>query len=97
MLSITPELYKWIPFIGMGGIILCGGANVLDKNDELIHMIAAVITFICFTVWIIIMNKCCLLPIILCLAAGKENLKWRIEVGLIIGVYLILLLNIFNI
>jgi len=94
--TLTPEPYKIIPFLGIMGILICGGANVLNKNDELIHIVAAIITFVSFTIWVLIINKLYLFILILCLCAGKDRIKWRTEIGLIIAVYLILLLNIFK-
>lgn len=94
MIQITPEVWKWLPFIGIGGIIICGGANIKDKNDELIHMICAIVSFICFVVWTFILNKYCLLPLLMCIIADKDKLKWRAEIGLITSVYLILILSI---
>lgn len=95
MLSITPEAWKWTTFVGMGGIVICGGASVLEKEDELIHMIAAAITFVCFVGWVMLMNNYCLIALIMCIAAGRENFKWRLEVGLIISVYLTLILDMY--
>ena len=96
IITITPEPWKWLGFIGMAGIIVCGGANVLQKEDELVHMIAAAVAFVCFTGWVMLMNNYCLLAMIVCIAAGRDKFKWRLEIGLIISVYLTLILNIFN-
>lgn len=96
MLQITPESYKWISFIGMGGIIICGGASIINKEDELIHMISAIVTFICFTLWVILLKTYFLLPVILCLAGGKDKFKWRLEIGLITSVYLTIISSIFT-
>lgn len=91
MLTITPEFWKILPVLGTFGIIICGGASVFNKEDELIHIIAAAVTFVCFFGWIMLLNEYYLLPLIICLAAGKDKWKWRLEVGLITGVYLTLL------
>ena len=96
MLTITPTNWRWMTFIGMGGVVTCGGASIFNKEDELIHMIAAAITFLCFTGWVILMNNYCLMALIMCLAAGRDKFKWRLEVGLITSVYLTLILNIFS-
>lgn len=96
MLEMTQEVWQWLPFLGMGGVAICGITNVLDKNEERIHMIAAIVSFICFVGWVLLINKYCLIALILCAVAGKEHLKWRAEVGLIISVYLTLILDIFS-
>lgn len=96
MLNITPEQWKWLTFVGISGIVICGGANVLNKEDELIHMIAAAVTFVCFTGWVMLMNNYCLLALIICLAAGRDKFKWRLEIGLIISVYLTLILYMYG-
>ena len=96
MLQITQESYKWISFIGMGGIIICGGASIINKEDELIHMISAIVTFICFTLWVILLKAYFILPVILCLAGGKDKFKWRLEIGLITSVYLTIISSIFT-
>lgn len=95
MLNVTPQSWQFIPFIGMGCIMICGGANVLQKEDEAIHVICAIISFICFLIWILLINYLCIVPVIICLIAGKDKLKWRIEIGLIISVYLVLLLSLY--
>ena len=92
LFTMTPENWKWLVFFGMAGIITCGGANVLDKTDELVHIISAIVSFVCLFVLVILINPICLVPLALCLAGGKENLKWRSEIGLISSVYLMLLL-----
>jgi len=56
-MAITPDTIKWIPFIGIFCIIVCGGTNVLNKYDKTIHMIAAIVAFICFLTWVFILNK----------------------------------------
>lgn len=92
MIEVTPNNWQWMPFLGIGLIVFCGCSNVLDKSEALFHMICAVVAFILMTGWVILMNHYCLFPLLLCLCLGRENLKWRAEVGLIIGVYMTLLL-----
>ena len=87
MIELTPEPWKWLVFIGIIGIVGCGGASIFNKEDELIHMICAAIAFVGFTGWVMLINNYCLLPLVVCIAAGRENFKWRLEVGLIISVY----------
>ena len=96
MITITPEYWKVLPFFGVAGIIFCGITNVLDKNEELVHMIAAVTSFICLTAWVILINKFCILPLIMCLISWKDNIKWKAEIGLIISVYLTLILSTYT-
>lgn len=96
MLDITSESWKWIPYVGVGGIALCGAASIVTKEDELIHMISAIVTFICFTVWVLLVKYYLLLPVIICLAAGKDKFKWRLEIGLITSVYLTIISSIFT-
>lgn len=91
MIEVTPNAWKWMPALGMFGIIVCGGANVMQKEDELIHMIAAAITFVCFFGWVMLIKSINLLPMVMCLMAGRDKWKWRLEVGLITSVYLTLL------
>uniref|UniRef100_UPI00257BD8FB hypothetical protein n=1 Tax=Lachnospira sp. TaxID=2049031 RepID=UPI00257BD8FB len=94
MLELTPVLFKWIPFIGCGSMLFTGITNILNKEDETIHMICAILSFILFSSWILLLKPICILPMIICGIAGKENLKWRLEIGLIISVYMTLLLII---
>lgn len=91
VIELTPIGLQWLPFIGCFSIIITGITNVFKKEDEVVHMIAALISFITFTIWILLLNPIYILPLIICIAAGKKNIKWRIEVGLIISVYMILL------
>ena len=81
-----------MPFFGISAIVICGAANVLDKADEWAHIIAAAVAFVCMTGWVMLINGRCLLPLIVCIAAGRENWKWRVEIGLIISVYITLIL-----
>ena len=94
MFYITPENLKWVAFLGVGGIVICGSANVLDKADETVHVVAAIATFVLFSLWVLLVNRICILPTIICALAGKEKWKWRTEIGLIISVYMTLLLSL---
>lgn len=94
MIEMALPNWRWIPFFGVAGIVICGGANVLDKTDELVHVIGAIVAFIAFVAWVLMCNWICIIPLIICLAAGKENIKWRCEVGLITSVYMAMLLTI---
>lgn len=96
MITITVEPWKFLPFIGISGVIICGGASILNKEDELVHMIAAAVTFTAFFAWVMVTNSCCLLATVMCIMAGRQNLKWRAEVGLITSVYLVLILSIYG-
>ena len=89
-LEITPSGWQWLAFLGVAAIIICGAANVYDKADERVHIIAAVTAFTLLTGWVMVVNSVCLLPLIVCVACGRENWKWRVEVGLIISVYMAL-------
>lgn len=92
VIEITPIAIKWLPFIGCSFIVFTGITNVFNKEDELMHMISATIAFICFVAWVCLINYKCILPLLICICAGKQNFKWRIEIGLIISVYMTLLL-----
>lgn len=94
IITITPENWKWLGFIGISSVVVCGAANVTDKTDEIVHIVCAAIAFVCFFGWLLVVNSVCLLPLVLCIAAGRERWKWRIEVGLIASVYTTLLLTI---
>lgn len=93
MFAITPDPWRWLAFIGIGAIGICGGASITDKADEWVHIIAAVVAFTALTGWVMVVNDRCLMPLIVCIAAGRENWKWRIEVGLVISVYMVLLIQ----
>ena len=92
MMDMTPDQWRWLPFLGIFAIIVCGGASVVDKGDNTIHMICAIMAFICLSLWVAIMNAWCLIPLIVCVAAGKDKLIWRAEAGLISSVYMLMLL-----
>lgn len=81
-----------MPFFGMFGIVICGGASVFDKDDSLVHMIAAGVAFVCLTCWVAIINFCCLMPLLVCAVAGRGKPIWRIEVGLVSSVYTVMVL-----
>ena len=92
MLDITPDSWRWLAFIGIGAIGLCGGASITEKVDEWVHIIAAVVAFTALTGWVMVVNDRCLLPLIVCIAAGRQNWIWRVEVGLVISVYMVLVI-----
>lgn len=94
MLTITPNALQWLAFIGVSGIVVCGSANVLDKADETVHVIAAIVAFTALTIWVLFMNWVLALPIVLCAISGFDKIKWMCEVGLIISVYLVILMSI---
>ena len=89
-MHVTPEKWRWLAFVGMGCVGLCGAANVTDKVDERVHSISAVVGAVLLVAWVAIVNFACLFPVAVCAAAGRENWKWRVEVGLIISVYVAL-------
>ena len=91
MLDITPDLLKVLVFLGMGGIVGCGITDIKDKSDEVLHMVFAIIAFISLFSWVILMDLVALIPFIVCAGLGKDNIKWRAEIGLISSVYLIIL------
>ena len=91
LFEITPDPWKFVPFLGIAGILGCGAASVFNKSDELFHMICAAIAFTCFFGWVMIMNSYNLLAVVVCLAAGRDKWKLRLEIGLIISMYLTLL------
>lgn len=91
MLDITPQNWQWLPFLGIGGVIFCGHASITEKVSELVHIIAAAVAFTALTGWVMSMNSHYLLPLVVCAMCGRERLVWRVEVGLVISVYLTLL------
>lgn len=93
LLEITPEGWKWMPALGIFCIIVCGGASVFDEADRLVHIIVAVLGFVCLTGCVMSIDGKLLLPLIVCLSAGRDRIVWRAEVGLIISVYLTLILQ----
>lgn len=94
MLSVTPTAWQWLAALGVGAIVFTGAADVYDKTDEWVHIVAAVVAFTLLTGWVMVVNSVCLLPLIVCIAGGRENWQWRIEVGLIISVYMALVIEL---
>lgn len=94
MLSVTPTAWQWLAALGVGAIVFTGAADVYDKTDEWVHIVAAVVAFTLLTGWVMAVNSVCLLPLIVCIAAGRENWQWRVEVGLIISVYMALVIEL---
>ena len=92
MMDITPDGWQWLALFGIGGVALCGGAAVTDKVDYWVHAVAAVVAFVCLSVWVIAIDWRLMLPLAVCLCAGRDKLVWRAEVGLIISVYMTLIL-----
>jgi len=71
MLEITPIIYKWLPFLGCSGVLFCSITNIFNKEDLTIHMISAIVSFISLSIWVLLMNYKCLLPLIICSVSGK--------------------------
>lgn len=94
LIELTMPGLQWLPFLACGFIIITGLTNIFRKEDQLVHMITAIVSFILFVIWVLIMSPKCIIPLIICLASGKENIKWRLEVGLIISVYMTIILLI---
>lgn len=94
MLSVTPTAWQWLAALGVGAIVFTGAADVYDKSDERVHIVAAVVAFTLLTGWVLVVNSVCLLPLIVCIAAGRENWQWRVEIGLIISVYMALVIEL---
>ena len=92
MLDMTPIGWQWMPFLGIFAIVICGGANLFAKEDNLTHMIAAAVAFVCLVGWVMLINSRCLMPFVVCVMAGREKPIWRIEAGLIASVYTLMIL-----
>lgn len=92
MLDMTRDGWQWMPFLGIFAIAICGGANLFDKADKTVHMVAAGVAFACLVGWVMVINSRCLMPLIVCAMAGRENPIWRIEVGLVASVYTVMIL-----
>lgn len=92
MLEMAPDGWQWLPVLGIFAVAICGGASLFNKEDNLIHMIAAAVAFVCLSGFIVSINSRCLMPLIVCAMAGRERLVWRIEVGLIASVYTLMIL-----
>lgn len=94
MFNVTPETWKWMPFLGIAAVAFCGGATIFShKLDWWVHIISAAIAFTALVGWVMVMDNRCLMPLIVCACAGRERIVWRFEVGLIASVYMVLLLN----
>jgi len=91
MLEVTPEPWKWLAALGLFAVAICGGANLYDKADRRVHMAAAIFAFVLLTGWVMVVDSVYLLPLIVCIACGRERWKWRVEVGLVISVYMALI------
>ena len=94
MIDLIATGWQWMPFLGIFAIVVCGAASVVDKADNLVHMIAAAVAFVCLFGWVAMVNHKCLMPFVVCAMCGRERFVWRCEVGLIASVYMALLLNI---
>lgn len=92
MLDMTPQNWEWMPFLGIFAISICGGASLFKKEDNLTHMIAAAIAFVCLAGWVMCINSKFLMPLVVCAFCGKEKIIWRVETGLIASVYTTLLI-----
>lgn len=88
MIDVTPDGWRWLAAVGIAGVVFAGATNVWDKADEWVHIIAAVVAFTMMAGWVMVVDSVCLLPLIVCIAAGRERWKWRVEVGLVISVYM---------
>lgn len=91
MLELSPDAWKWLAFVSICSIVICGGANIVDKTDEKTHMIAAIVGFVALTTWVFLVNPKCIVPLVICIAAGNKNLKWRAEIGLVSSVYMVII------
>lgn len=91
MMEMTPSGWQWLAALGIFAIAVCGGANVLDKEDSLLHMVAAGVAFTCLTGWVMVINSRCLMPLVVCAMSGRENPIWRLETGLIASVYTLMI------
>ena len=92
MLDMSPQGWLWLPVLGIFAIAICGGASLYNKEDNLTHMIAAAVAFVCLVGWIVSINSRCLMPLLVCAMSGREKPIWRIEVGLIASVYTLMIL-----
>jgi hypothetical protein len=87
MFDMTPHGWQWMPALGIFAIVVCGGASLYNKEDNMIHMIAAAVAFVCLVGWVMLVNSRCLMPLVVCAMAGRENPVWRIETGMVASVY----------
>lgn len=95
MIEKTGEACTFLPFLMALGILLVGATPLMKENlEEKVHYLGAFLSGIAGAIWVGLNNWVLLLPTLVCiLAGGKENLKWRTEIGLIISVYLVLCLK----
>ena len=95
MIGMTGETCMFLPFFMAFGILLVGATPLMKESlEEKVHYLGAFLSGIAGAVWVGLNNWILLLPALICiLAGGKENLKWRTEIGLIISVYLVLCLK----
>lgn len=95
MMEITSGTVLFLPFLMALGILLVGATPLMKKEvEEKIHYLGAILSGVSGAIWVGLSNWILLLPALICiLAGGKENLKWRTEIGLIISVYLVLCLK----
>ena len=95
MMGMTEETCMFLPFFMALGILLVGATPLMKESlEEKVHYLGAFLSGIAGAVWVGLNNWILLLPALICiLAGGKENLKWRTEIGLIISVYLVLCLK----
>ena len=93
MLDMTPSGWQWMPCLGIFAIALCGGASLFNKEDNLTHMIAAAVAFVCLTGWVMLIHSRCLMPLVVCAMVGRDRPIWRVEVGLIASVYTVMILE----
>lgn len=94
MLDITKDGWQWLAALGIGAVAFCGGATIFShKLDWWTHIISAAVAFTALFGWVLSIESRCLLPLVVCACAGRENIVWRCEVGLVISVYMVLLLN----
>lgn len=92
MLDMTPQGWQWMPVLGIFAIAICGGASLFNKEDNLVHMIAAAVAFVCLVGWVMLINSRCLMPLVVCTLAGRENPIWRVETGMVASVYTLMIL-----
>ena len=92
MLDMTPQGWQWMPVLGIFAVAICGGASLFNKEDNLVHMIAAAVAFVCLVGWVMLINSRCLMPLVVCALAGRENPIWRIETGMVASVYTLMIL-----
>ena len=93
MFDITKDGWQWLPFIGIGAVVFCGGATIFThKLDWWTHIISAAVAFTALIGWVMVMDSRCLLPLVVCACAGRERIIWRCEIGLVASVYMVLLL-----